>query len=104
LSNIGEWVRWLKSSSGGIGAVVQGFVVHLAEVSPIVDSPDGAESWQPVSTPAPAPDPQATLLIETLFDISVRDFYKEFLSDQVTDRLRPFQISHPFASGYSYGS
>lgn len=47
------------------------------------DTAEGTEEWQPVSAPPPPPDPQATLLVETEFDLPVRDFYKEFLSDKV---------------------
>lgn len=48
------------------------------------DAAEGTEEkWQPVSSPAPPPDPQATVLVDTEMTVSVHDFYQEFLSDKV---------------------
>ena len=48
------------------------------------DAAEGTEEkWQPVSSPAPPPDPQAAVLVDTDLDVSVHDFYKEILSDKV---------------------
>ena len=49
-----------------------------------VDTPDEVEQWQAVAEPAPPMEPGMKLLVETELDVTVRTFYKEFLSDDVS--------------------
>lgn len=61
------------------------------------DAAEGTEeTWQPVSSPAPQPDPQATVLVDTQMDVSVHDFYKEFLSDKVSHTV--FKLNHTISA------
>ena len=44
---------------------------------------EGLEKWGAASVPAPPTDPNMTLLVDDEFDMPVKEFYKEFFSEQV---------------------